>query len=133
MRATLLQFCLTLWDLMDHSPSGSSVHGILQARRVEWLPCPPLQGIFLAQGSNLRLLHLVHQQAEALLLSHQASPLKTWVRTDSFHSTSMKLKFRGRVLPPDHHFLDADKAQTLQITCSSDSGRQMGIILLGRS
>ena len=30
------QSCLTLCDPMDCSPSGSSVHGILQARRVEW-------------------------------------------------------------------------------------------------
>ena len=26
---------------MDHSPPGSSVHGILQARVLEWVLCPP--------------------------------------------------------------------------------------------
>ena len=26
---------------MDYSPPGSSVHGILQARILEWLPFPP--------------------------------------------------------------------------------------------
>ena len=31
-----LQLCLTLWDPMDCSPPGSSVHGILQARTLEW-------------------------------------------------------------------------------------------------
>ena len=31
------QLCLTLWDPMDCSPSGSSVHGILQARILEWV------------------------------------------------------------------------------------------------
>ena len=31
-----LQSCLTLHDPMDCSPSGSSVHGILQARILEW-------------------------------------------------------------------------------------------------
>jgi len=25
---------------MDHSPPGSSVHGIFPARILEWLPCP---------------------------------------------------------------------------------------------
>ena len=30
------QSCLTLCDLMDYSPPGSSVHGILQARILEW-------------------------------------------------------------------------------------------------
>ena len=30
------QSCPTLWDPMDYSPPGSSVHGILQARILEW-------------------------------------------------------------------------------------------------
>ena len=31
------QLCLTLCDPMDHSLPGSSVHGILQARILEWV------------------------------------------------------------------------------------------------
>ena len=31
-----LQACLTLWDPMDCNPQGSSAHGILQARILEW-------------------------------------------------------------------------------------------------
>ena len=31
------QSCLTLCDPMDCSPSGSSVHGIFQARILEWV------------------------------------------------------------------------------------------------
>ena len=38
--AKLLQSCLTLCDPMDHSPPGSSVHGILQARMLEWEAIP---------------------------------------------------------------------------------------------
>ena len=38
--AQLLQLCPALWDPMDCSPPGSSVHEILQARILEWLPCP---------------------------------------------------------------------------------------------
>ena len=38
--AKLLQLCPALCDLMDCSPPGSSVHGILQARTLEWVPCP---------------------------------------------------------------------------------------------
>ena len=30
------QLCLTLSDRMDCSPPGSSVHGIFQARALEW-------------------------------------------------------------------------------------------------
>ena len=32
--------CPTLWDLMDCSPPGSSAHGILQARILEWVAIP---------------------------------------------------------------------------------------------
>ena len=36
VRAELLQLCPTLCDPMECSPPGSSVHGIFQARRLEW-------------------------------------------------------------------------------------------------
>ena len=36
MRVSVAQLCLTLCDLMDYSPPGSSIHGILQARILEW-------------------------------------------------------------------------------------------------
>ena len=38
--AKSLQSCLTLCDSMDCSPPGSSVHGILQARLLEWVAMP---------------------------------------------------------------------------------------------
>ena len=60
------QSCLTLCDPMHCSPPGSSVHGILQARILEWVAIP-----FPTQGLNLGLLHcrqmFYHQ-------SHQGSP-----------------------------------------------------------
>ena len=34
---SVTQSCLTLCDLMDYSPPGSSVHGILQARILEYV------------------------------------------------------------------------------------------------
>ena len=42
--AKSLQSCPTLCDPMDYSPPGSSVHGILQARRLEWLARPSSRG-----------------------------------------------------------------------------------------
>ena len=60
-----LQSCLTLCDIMDCSPRGSFVHGILQARILErkkkkkntGMSCYVLlQGIFLTQGWNSRLM-----------------------------------------------------------------------------
>ena len=43
-RAKLLQSCLTLYDPLDCSPPGSSVHGILQARTLEWVAMPSSRG-----------------------------------------------------------------------------------------
>ena len=56
MPARLPQSRLTLCEPLDCSPPGSSVHGILQARRLEWVACHALlQGTFWTQGSNPRL------------------------------------------------------------------------------
>ena len=51
------QSFLILCNPMDCSLPGSSVHGISQARILEWVAIPFIQGIFLTQGSNLGLLH----------------------------------------------------------------------------
>ena len=39
--AKSLQLCPTLCDPIDGSPPGSLVHGILQARTLEWVAIPP--------------------------------------------------------------------------------------------
>ena len=38
------QLCLTLCDPMDRNPPGSSVHGVLQARILEWVAIPFSRG-----------------------------------------------------------------------------------------
>ena len=42
---------------MAWRPPGFSVLGILQARILEWVAMPPLQGMFPTQASNSGLLH----------------------------------------------------------------------------
>ena len=75
------QLCLTLCNLMDCSPPGSSVHG-------EWtentgVGCHPfLQGIFSTQELNQGLLHC---RRILYLLSHQEIP-REWL---------LELKRRG--------------------------------------
>ena len=44
MLAKSLQLGLTLWDPVDCSLSGSSVHWILQARILEWVAIPFSRG-----------------------------------------------------------------------------------------
>ena len=57
---------------MDCSPPGSSVHGILQARTLEWVAIALLQGIFPTQESSLGFLHC---RWSLYCLSHQGSPI----------------------------------------------------------
>ena len=44
MYAKSLQSCPALCNPMDYSPPGSSVHGILQARKLEWVAIPSSKG-----------------------------------------------------------------------------------------
>ena len=50
MHAKSLQLCLTLCDLMDCSPPGSSVHGISQARILEWVTISSSRGASQPRG-----------------------------------------------------------------------------------
>ena len=68
------QVCLTLCGTIDCSPPGSSVHGILQARILEWVAYSIPRGSARTQGLNPGLAHcrqILH------LLSHQGSPFLT--------------------------------------------------------
>ena len=67
---------------MDCSPPGYHVHGILQARILEWAGCSLLQGIFPTQGSNPGLL-----RCRGILehLSHQRNDLKRRTSADRSH------------------------------------------------
>ena len=44
LHAALLQLCPTLFNSMDYSLPGSSVHGILQARILEWVATSSSRG-----------------------------------------------------------------------------------------
>ena len=68
--------CPTLYDLTDGSLSGSSVHGILQARILEWAAMPSSRGFFHSQGQNPHLLCLLHWQVGSLPLVSLGNPPK---------------------------------------------------------
>ena len=65
---SVTNLCLILGNSMDSSPLGSSVHGISQARVLEWV------AIYFSRGSSRfrDRIHL-HWQVDSLLLSHQGS------------------------------------------------------------
>ena len=65
---------LTLCDPVDCSPPGSPAHGISWAR-ILGVGCHfLLRGFFLTQGSNLRLLCLLHCRQALYLQCHLGSP-----------------------------------------------------------
>ena len=72
--AKLLQLCLTLCNPMDCRPPA--VHGILQAKTLEWVASefPFSRGIFQTQKSNPHLLRLLHWQAGSLPLAPPGKP-----------------------------------------------------------
>ena len=71
MRAfSVTQLCLTLCDLLDHSPPGSSVHGILRQEYWSGLPLPSPEDL-PNPGTEPVSPAL---QAIIYLLSHRRSP-----------------------------------------------------------
>ena len=63
--------CLTICDPMDCSPPGASVHGDSPGKDTGVGCHAFLQGIFLTQGSNPRLVYPLHWQVGSL-------PIATW-------------------------------------------------------
>ena len=84
---------LTLCDPIDSRPPGLSAHGVLQARTLEWLPCPP-PGDLPNPGSNLSLLCIL--QCRKIL--HHGPPEKShwaWTVFKSVEANSTKLQVLG--------------------------------------
>ena len=86
VHAKSLQLCLTLWDPLDQSPLGTSVHGIPQARRLEWVAIPS-PGNLPDPGIQPLLLCLLHLQAGSLPLVSSGKPkecanTKAWYKLE---------------------------------------------------
>ena len=86
MLCLVTQLCLTLCDPMDCRRLGSSVHGILQTRILEWIAIPFTRGIFPTQELNRGPLHyrqILYQ------LSYQGSPhdVLVWFIISAFFRT----------------------------------------------
>ena len=69
------QLCLTLYDPMDCSPPGSSVHRIFQERKLEWLLFPTLGDL---PNPEIKLASLASPalQVDFLLLVPPGKPSK---------------------------------------------------------
>ena len=97
------QSCLTLCDPMDHSPQGSSVHGILQARILEWVAISSSRGPFCS-GLNPRVLCLLHWQVI----------LYCCATYGSVHLTNVTAPSRVPAAPPSLHLEVTTPCPSLQ-------------------
>ena len=72
-RSIRTQLCLTLCNPMVCSPTGSSVHGISQARILEWVAMPFSRGSSQPRDQTWGLLHcrqfLYHLSHQGILLN----------------------------------------------------------------
>ena len=73
---SVVHSCPTLFDPMDCSPPGSSVHGILQEEYWSVLPFPPPEDLPDPKIAPC----LLHWQADSLPLSHLGSPKEQYTR-----------------------------------------------------
>ena len=74
MHAKSLPSCLTLCDPKDHSPPGSSVHGILQKRILEWVAIPFFRGSFQSRDWIRVSYVYLHRQTSSLPLVPTGKP-----------------------------------------------------------
>ena len=114
----LLQLCPTLCNPTDHSLPSSLVHGILQARILEWIAIHSLlQGIFLIQGSKLRLLCLLLWQEDSLPLVPSGKPQVMGMHTQirQIHlGSSPKAPQMGIIWSPFHIWTSVCRHRSLE-------------------
>ena len=67
---SVIQSCLTVCDPMDCSLPGSYVHGIFQAKILEWVAISYSRRSSWPRDPNLCLLHFLYWQADYLPLGH---------------------------------------------------------------
>ena len=77
--AKSLQSCPTLWNSMDSSLPGSSVHGILWAKTLEWVAMPSSKG----SSQPRDLLCLLHWSVCSLPLALPGKPHMNQIRKET--------------------------------------------------
>ena len=81
------QSCPTLCHPVDHSPPGSSVHGSLQARLLEWVAIPFSRGIFPSRDQTWSPT----LEADTLPSEPQGKPLYMFNTLGIYYSANFKV------------------------------------------
>ena len=76
VHAKLLQLCPTLCNPIDRCPPGSSIHGILQARILDWVAMPSSRDIPNPEIKPT-FLGLLHWQVGPLPLAPPEKPIRS--------------------------------------------------------
>ena len=97
VKVLVAQSCPTLCDPRDYSLLGSCVHGISQARILEWLPCPATEDL-PDPGIKLTSLCLLHWQVVSLPLAPPGKGQAKWRAQCSLESRPASFLLLG--LPP---------------------------------
>ena len=85
-------------DPMHCSPPGSSVHGLLQVRILEWVAMP-FRGSFRPKDWTPHLLRLLHWQVGSLPLAPPGKPLASLVSPDIKHALETEQRRRWHPTP----------------------------------
>ena len=123
MCAKLFQSCPTLYNPMDHSPPGSSVHGVLQAWILDWVAMP-LPGDRPHSGTELASLTSSLWQVDSLPLAPPGKPMKeSSVQFSSVQSLSCVWLFANPWITARQACLSITNSQSLPKLMSIESGK----------
>ena len=81
-----VQSCLTVCNTMDYNPSGSSVHGIFQARILEWVAIP-------FSNNNYKPVRL-HSRLETCQIQKEECKMANKKKREQINCTSIKVQKR---------------------------------------
>ena len=101
VRVKTLRSCWTLYDPMDRSLPGSSVHGILQARILKWVAVSFSRASSWLRDQTLCILHLLHWQVGSLPLAPLGKPPLKLIHlgSASFYSLTSIFPFSAPLSP----------------------------------
>ena len=112
--AKSLQSYPILWNCMDCSPPGSSVHGILQARILEWVTMPSSRGsswprdrthVSYVSCISRQVLYHWHHQGRGLHIN-KATVIHTTKYSHAYNFNIWKAhRFQGNVSSPNFGFM----------------------------
>ena len=131
------QSCPILCDPMDCSLPGSSIHGIFQARILEWVATFLLQQIFLTQELNLglphcrqMLYHLSHKGGPGAILRHPKLGIGSaypfclewgWLPGWHHHRALVPTSVTGTIFAPPPISVGEGNDNPLQYPCLANS------------